>query len=604
MTNTRDRSARLLTVLLPLLVLVGWVRVTREAAQRAELSPEARAIDATLAAVEPDVVVLGNSASFHAVDAAELGRALGVPGKVAKIYVPASRSSAWYALLENRVIEGGHHPRLILCVAALHHMLDTSLGADQVVALRGQLGPDDEHVLQKALGTSPMAELTAQGRRRVEGWFEWPKLAAVGLVYGSGGGSLADRGRAVAEPALGRVFDLASGTDMSLHRRVLPVAAATAGEAEAVEGTMSVEGSFIGDMASLAREHDMRVVFVSFPMPASNPTPRPGVEWQRQVVELLNDRGAGWIDLSQLPLPPSAWVDHIHLHSAGRAQFTAALIAALQRLDPLADAGMPEAVLPLVARVARVGTPDPPTTLPPPRVDGCRVTWQVPELAAYSNKELYTNLLVGAASPVTLSRDGQPLRPHVQPPDQACDDTFTHGTGALLASVAGPGALTIAWSDAAPAMVKLAGAEVPMWWVYPGTSVRLDLDEPWSPRRGPFRVEVAVQAPAGGAFTVRVAGEERPLLLDPNASRALVFDGEAPTGPWSIEVSAPSGGEAGLVRSVLVGEGQLATSLLGQRQEQGLRILGQRHANRTITAAAPPPTLTLPALRPGVLPGR
>lgn len=603
--TTHDRPARLLSVLLPLLVIVGWWRVTSDRAARVELSAEAKAIDATLASVQPEVVVLGNSASFHAVDATELGRALGMPGKVAKIFVPASRSSAWYALLENRILEGGHHPKLVLVIGALHHMLDTALGADQVVALRGQLGPGDEHILQKALGTSPWKELTSQSRQRAEAWFEAPKLAAVGLVYGASGGatSLTERGRAVAEPALARVFDLAAGTDMALHKRVLPVAVGNNAEAVAVEGTMSLEGSFVGDMAALARERGVRIVFVSFPMPASNPTPRPGVEWQRGLVELLNEHDAGWLDLSQVPLPPSAWVDHIHLHAAGRKQFTAALVEALGRLNPLADEGMAEAMLPLAAQVARVGTPDPPATLPPPRLDGCKVTYQLPELAPFSNKDLYTNLMVGAASPLVLMREGAPLRPHVQPQNQACDDTFTHGTGAILASVAGPGTLTLGWSDAAPALVKLGGAEVPMWWVYPGTSVKLDLAEPWDPQRGPFRVEVAVQAPAGGAYVVRAAGEERPLSIERGANGVVVLEGPPPTGPWAIEIGAPSGGKAALVRSVLVGEGALAVSLLGQRQEQGLRVLGQRHLARTVTAQAPPPALTLPALRAGKTPG-
>jgi hypothetical protein len=92
---------------------------------------------------------------------------LGTPGTVAKIYVPASRSPAWYAMLSNRVIGGGHKPKLVIVPAALHHMLDTKMDEQQATLLREQMGPNDAVIEQKAFGGSRFAGVTSRPRPRL-----------------------------------------------------------------------------------------------------------------------------------------------------------------------------------------------------------------------------------------------------------------------------------------------------------------------------------------------------------------------------------------------------------------------------------------------------
>lgn len=593
-TPPSNALARLLAIVLPALVLLAWGAWTRGADEHASVPRAVADIDAILAASKPEVVVMGNSASFHAVDEVALGTALGFPGKVAKIYVPASRSPAWYAMLSNRVIGGGHKPKLVIVPAALHHMLDTKMDEQQATLLREQMGPNDAVIEQKAFGGSRFAGVTSRSREAAEQWFEAPKLVVVGALWGDGKGTLSEQGRAVADPAMGRLFALDGATDMSLNKKVGPIAAGGEADKGGDISTLSVEGSMVGDIADLAAEAGIRVVFVSFPLPATNPTPRPGPEWQKPLIELLNTRHAGWIDLSNAPIPPSGWMDHIHLQKTGRAQFTALLIEALRQLNPLGEGGMAAAGMPLVpTEITRLGVPDPLPELSAPKADGCKRTFPSPRLAFLSNKDLFDKLGIGNASPVVLLRDGEPLRPHVQPADQACDDTWIHGTGALAAQVTKDGAWSIAWNEATPGTGRVHNQDVPVWWVYPGTTLHLAFDQPWDPSRGApvVQIDAALNGP----------GELKVTAGDVSGTLASVAGGTvmgrllpaAPTGAWSIDISVASGGPAAVVKGVTLGEGAKASSVLGERGDGNLRILGGRHPARTVVNAAAPPVLPI-----------
>lgn len=580
----RSAPARLLAFLLPALVLVGWAVWTHGVDDRAAVPQAVSQIDAILAA-KPEVVVLGNSASFLAIDEVALGAALGFPGRVAKIAVPGSRSPAWYAILANRVIQGGHKPRLVIVPAPLHQLLDTRMDEQQAMLLRQQMGLSDAVIERKAFGAR-WAGVTSRSREAAERWFAWPKLVALGALWGDGAGTLAEQGRAVAGPALGRAY-AHGATDVSLYQHAGPLAVGVDG-AEA--SALSVEGSMVGDIADLAAEAGIRVVFVSVPLPAANPTPRPGREWQERLVELLHTKNAGWIDLSDAALPSSAWIDSVHLGNAGRTQLTALLVDALREINPLGKG----AAGGLSAVITRLGTPDPLPELSAPKADGCKRNFPSPRLSPLANKDLFDKLGIGNASPVVLLRDGQPLRPHVQPAQQACDDTWIHGTGALAAQVTKDGVWSIAWSDAAPATGRVHNQEVPVWWVYPGTTLHLAFDSAWDASLGApvVQIDAALSGPGGLAIT---AGDVSAVLSSADGGGVTGRLVPAPaTGPWSIDLSVVSGGAPAVIKGVTVGEGAKATSVLGERGDGNLRILGAGHPARTVLNAAPPPSLPIP----------
>jgi hypothetical protein len=615
--STLSTLSTVASVLLgPLLILGVWARScspadpTSDPSAAASKSREVLEAEAELAAhAPPEVVVLGNSASFHGVDADMLGDALGFPGKVAKIFVPASRSPAWYALLKNRVLGNGYKPKLVLVVAAHHHMIDPVTTDDQARLLRDQMGADDALIEEKVFGGSSVAGWLGVARSTATRWMEWPKDLAVGLIFGAGeqaitaadGGPATpvDLGRAHADEALGRLFALEAGADFALHAHAGPIAADNADPTGATQAASSAapmdpSASMMGDLAALARDNGVRVVFVSFPMPKSNPTPRPGTDVVRATIRLLNDLDAGWIDLSRVPLPNAAFFDHIHLNEGGRKQFTEALIEALERLDPLNPAGMPDAVMPLVpSEIVRTGVATALPPLPAPKPQGpCKYLLPLPALEAYSNKILYDRHQIADASPLRLLQGGSALTPHVKTDAQACDGTMVHtNTGVLFSPVGDKlDGLSLAWEDALPAPAKIKNKPGEAWWVFPGTTLELRFDEAWDTARGAFGVAVeGLAVGGGGPFRVSVGDASFPLEVvggRPKGSAPL----PAPTGPWTLRIEAPVGAGALLVRGVAVGEGPFAAPVLGDSAGRAaIRVLGGPFPQRTIAAVSPAP---------------
>jgi hypothetical protein len=268
---------------------------------------------------------------------------------------------------------------------------------------------------------------------------------------------------------------------------------------------------------------------------------------------------------------------------------------------------------PAVAAVARystierAGTPDP---LPPPgpakHQAECRWVMPLPGLEGLSNKALFDTLRVGEASPLVLLRDGVALRGHVQPAAQRCDGAWVHtAAGAVVSPVGGEveGATwTVGWSADLPARATLDKAPHELWWVYPGTTLRLTFDAAWDPALGEPWVAVDAVAPAGGeGFVVRAGGQEWTLVASA-AGGAAEGGFLAPVGPWTVEVVAPSGSGALLVRAVRLGRGPSAVAVLGGAAPSvvaaaapaaGLALLGQRQPHRVVRSAAPPVALRI-----------
>ena len=245
-------------------------------------------------------------------------------------------------------------------------------------------------------------------------------------------------------------------------------------------------------------------------------------------------------------------------------------------------------------QVERVGQAAPLPALPAPKADGCKRTFVVGELQGLGNRALFDQSGLGNASPVVLLRDGQPLRAHVQPDDQACDDTFIHGSLSLLAQVTADGAWSLGWSPELPLLTRERNKDVPVWWVYPGTTLRVRGEE-----AGP--IGVFAEATAGGSWTLQAAGAQAELAAGgPGTVRGAIVAGSA---PWTLEITAPPDGAALAVRGVVVGHGDAATVVIGERPPAGVRLVGGPSQAKATAKAAPPALPAGGGVKPDTKPG-
>lgn len=591
-------GARIAAVLAPILLVGAWFAWLSSQGEQWPPSQLALDMDAQLAEEKPEVVILGNSASFHAVDPDQLAKELGLSGKVSRLFVPASRSPSWYAVLKNRVLAQPHKPKLVVVVASLHHMIDLEMNEQRIGRLRGLLTAEDQMVRERVLGAGAWPTVE-RSRELSDSLLEIPKQAAVGLLFQDEAGAdepLLARGQRIAAAASEVVFNLESGTDMSLHRRILPVAQR---EQAAIDATaeFNPEAAFLADIADLAASQGVRVVFTWFPLPASNPAPNPGVDLQRRTIELVNAHGAGWIDLHALPLSQSVFFDHIHMNEAGRRQFTEALAEELKRIDALGTGPFGPAALPIeIGPVTVIGTPAPLPELGPPAKTNtaCRYQHRLPQFDALNNKALYDSVGLVEGSPLRLLADGVPLRPHIKTPDQACDDTFTHGPTGLVFSPAqdqlDARTWTLAWASEAPIRSLRKGNPSEAWWVMPGTTLQIELPEAWPSERGAFAVRVdGRQFGDGGDYRLKVGAHEQALETIGGLARVLVLP-EAPTGPWTVQLSASPTSAPLYLERITVGQGPGAATLIGApAASQSTRLLGVSHPGRSVHTSSPVP---------------
>ena len=552
----RMRPMQLAAVLLPAAIItsaVAWLaRDTGYA-----LSPEAAAIEAELAEREPELLLVGNSLVGHGVDEEALGEALGV--STASIWEAATRPANWYAVLENRVFGGGHHPEVVVIVNTPQMLLQTRVTSDKARrALIAQVSDYEPVINAKVYGRESADSLLWHRLESGRADFQEAARAAVrdlsaGLFFG-GEGDLLQRGRAVAEPAMQAVFGGDDAVDMSLHHRVIPVLQDEEERvAEREARTVSVGESFVPDLIDLAEENGTRLVFVWIPV-SPKATAAAALEPAviAELLGLLNERGAGWIDLHELPIERSMFKDSVHLNSAGREVFTEALGEALEALGALSERPMPPARLPLVLRpeVSRQGTPPAPIALAPApsRAERCGLRAALPELEPISVAALRAARL-GPVSPVRIRRDGRELSRGVGwlSVERGCGSgQYIHQAGfvSISADPDHPEArYTLDFSDELPLRVgRYEG-----WWIYPEGGLRFDFDQ--APERG--RVRVWVQPFGEARVTASLDGQ--PLAL---RREAQWLTGEVPLSGrerWSLSLSA-AGGFAAL-RRLAVREG-------------------------------------------------
>jgi len=565
----------IVAVLAPCLILwVAWTLTGRD--EGAGLSEDARQIEASLHAADPEVVLIGASTAGQAVGPKVLGTLLSdEPVRVGTVIKGSTMPPVWYVLAKERVFGAGLRPRLLVVAATPRWLMETAVvSRDAEKVMAEHMTEYDPVVAEKAYGQaghSAAAERITHARVAARSGFqdlvrEW----SVGAVFGEGEGSIRERGRRIAEPALAGVFGGEGSVDLSLKARVIPVVEAPEQDRPGDQRARSVADSFVPDLVALAQSNGARIVFVWLPYPprsAPNEELPPAV--LVELVRYLNQVGAGWLDLHDLGFGPELFYDPVHMNAKGRERFTVELARALREIDALGTGPLPAAPVPffLDHQVRREGTPATlqAPTFAPRQGDPDRLVAVLPDYLAWSNRG--TRIAgVGPVSPLLVLEDGVPLaRDPWAVPDPAPGTATFIGPALLVrplepAHLASPeGHFTLGWSDDLP----LASGPDRGWWVYPGTSLVVELG---GPSAGAVDVSAGVVLePLGageGAPVAQVLGTDVPLTP---VREALAGEVRAhlPAEGGAIRLTVPTGGPTTLVRWLHLDAGDERIDLMG-----------------------------------------
>lgn len=577
--GTRQRtSSRIAAVLTPAFVLLAagaWFQAPPEAT----LTPAAARLDAILAETEPTVVILGNSTARLGVDTEIVRVALGADDvTVANLAVDHSTAPTWYAILKNRVFANGHRPRLVL-LPTIHPLLATTGTAGNDLILTTQMGPVEPLILQKTFGADAGLPLLA----RAEHTRDRDRERLFTLLRNAGAGLLADEQASVATPgsnaveaALSKVFSTEGALDLTQTRRMLPVVEEE--EAADARTTLSdIRAGYTADLAELAREHAARLVVVLLPVPTDTSWRPPDAQHLHDLLSLLNEQGAGWLDLSHLEgFDDGHFIDRVHLNARGRERLSRALGERLREMNPLGTEPLPAAVLPfLPTRIERSGSPRslPAAVATPVRGTTCRYTVPMPPDAPVGDDSLHRAGIAGFASPFQVQVDGQPLthlREWQRLPD-TCEGLFQptgreiHFTPPVRPATDAPPRVTLSLSEDLPATTPDGRR---LWWVYPGTTVQFTFDQAWDASRGSLVVRVTGRRFGHGPAPTVSVGDGPLVPLEGSAQQVqATVPSAAGIPPWTIAVRSPPDGPFLLLTSVALGEGPTASWAVGNPQD-------------------------------------
>lgn len=551
--DTRKAIATVLAALLPLAVLVPFFGPAFWPSTPSAAPTPPSAATATRLALEPDVIVIGNSLAYRGIDEAQLEEALGLADdRLLVLHYYDTAAPTWYAVLQHHVFGPGHRPKLVVVANSLRQILSVEVpGTTARRELEGIVGSGDPVLSDKVFGAKSSrwdrlrAERSAVRQHVLNGAMGLATLPFVTSApppptgedappIGTGWLGLASY---EANRALDVVFQTEGATDQALQVRQSVPVVSVEGPAAVEKGPVSPDRSLVPDLVALARANGANIVFARIPASpsgrAKHPEPPQAVEWE--AVRLLNELGAGWLGLGHVELGEDAYVDGEHMNVEGRRTYTAALAEGLQALDALGDGPMPPAPLPFSppASIARTGTP--PAACDPGLTD-----------------DALSALGLGGISP--------------------CD---------------GP-----AHADAFP--LKGRGEEpVTAHWVYPGTEATFA----FAPPPEEVGVETAVQV----LLLDLGAGTAPPVVEANGAPVALERDGwlwrgtsgafAAPSA-WGVTVRSPADGRYLLLRSVVVTRGGSDAVLAGAPSNGTVRIrLAGARGTEGEFEAKPPATI-------------
>ncbi|MFZ5481571.1 MAG: hypothetical protein ACOZNI_32715 [Myxococcota bacterium] len=593
-------AAVALAVLGPVLVLgatLAWLaRPDPEAAKSPLVQAQEKAV-----AHDPDVLLLGASKVGTDLDQDALAKALGpARDELRPLNLSGTTAPVWYAILENRVYATGKKPRLIVVYSTFDWVLATRpTGEAERAMLLAQMGADEPVLRAKSLGEGVGGATWDRVRRhRTElhtAMMGFVRDAAVGLAFAPPDAqSVVDAGAKVAAPALESLFGAQAGLDLSHVPRAIPIVEQ---ERETAKAATRVEDTLLPDFLALAKENGARIVFVHAPVRlAQEGAFAVDPQLLRDAVQMINEAGAGYVDLRELRLGDAAFGDATHLNRVGRDALTKALIARLQEIGATGDGPIAPAKLPVVTKppkVARTGSPPALPEVKPTRGPrACGYEAPIPELRPINDFWLQTAGF-GMVSPLVMLEDGAPMKAHAgrEEFDEACKGAFLHQERAVKFSPTGatPDDLAkhtyaFALADEAP-LRTAAGGEA--WWVYPGTTLALEFEEPFAGAFG-VAIDAVVYGEPKADPVVRLGDVEAPMR-GVGLHRSASLTAPAPGGPWSLTVSSPADGGWVLIRRLVYGNAADARFVVGSPGGTSVNVI----ATDGVYAAPPAPLAPL-----------
>lgn len=583
-------------ILGPLAVVgaVTWALLLPEAPEEQVLGAGARRLEERIRG-GADVVILGNSKVGSDLDPDAIGSLFPGEARVVPMHVKGTGMPVWYSVLRERVVANDVEPRLVIVYGTLMMMAQSKLPTAAQRAQLAEQATSPDPVLDTKVYGAAFADPRAQLALRRRG--EWQRALtdgardlAVGLFAAPPGeGSLFARGRATALPALAEVFD-GDAKQRGTVRRVIPVVDAEVADASEANG---VGQTLIPDLVALAYAHGAQVLFVRCPLPpdqaSADTVP---AELEADIYAWLEAAGAGWVDLRDAPLAPGLY-GGVHLSRAGRAAFTPTVLAALSAVgvgtDRLVPAEPPrprvpveavrEGALPVLPELAVRKMPRP-----------CTRQARFEAFLPLSDSQL-REAGFGEVSPVQVFQDEQALTPHARRSSEPCAGNSTFADKFLRISPTSEAAGDAATFRAAliPEVPARSALGEEIWWVYPGTAVRVTV--PAGAVAGPRRLRVVAAAPLPGSSSasVQLDGAAPVAFVPAGKTVEAIVEGPAAAGDWSFTVRSPAAGPWLLLRRVVTGAAEAPIFLVGGADTPVMVDL-----LREVAFAAPPPPLPTP----------
>lgn len=591
----RDRKslvALVVAILAPALIL-GWTLL--QLREPPSLHGYAEDIEARLAASDPQVVILGSSMAHRGINLDLLAHELGLRSEqVVLLQLPHASAAHWYALLKNRVFANGYRPKLVIVAAAMTTMLNHDVLKEEanVDRLIEQMSQDEPVLAAKVLHFDDPEDFRADYmRQHASEWRQglldqWRNLVVTAIFSKR---KRLDDGERLAEKVDEVVF-ANERMDYGLHRSASDgLHDASLYTRAAPEADFDLRrDALLPDMQALADAHGARLVWVRMPFPPSNPhMDDVPPEIERAALDWMTELGSGWLDLRALDLDDADFEDMRHLSKPGALKFTVTLARSLNALGALRDDGGVRVVQSLQGATGPVREGVLPV-LPAVQGEGCVRTLRSPDLGALAFA------LSGSLGPLlpmpVVIRSGETELDRGAA-DGSCSGTWAWRDGALVIDAPAQGApVSVAWrTEATP--VHGSG---PVMWVWPGTSVRYDVDHAWDlpPRAFQILLRALAMDATGAAATVSVRGQEIPV--DAHGPRLYgVLTPKAPDGPWSLVFHVPAGAPPVLLHHLAVGAAPATTTLLGAPETLyggSVRFIGGRveDTRSSATYDAPP----------------
>ena len=374
---------------------------------------------------------------------------------------------------------------------------------------------------------------------------------------------------------------------MSLYQRVVPIVETVLDRDARQDQSLDLERSLVPDLAELVERQGSRLILVQLPVaPSRSEYHRAEPALERALIRRLNERGVGYVDLSQLPLQRKHFLDLAHLGEEGRKLATDALVEVLRErrylsTEPLQPLEIGLGLLP-APQLRRTGSP-PQLPRPEPKADkGCTWSLRLKEFGFLSAAGL-NRAGIGRATPVRVALDGQPLAPfgNLRKLRDDCGGGSTFPNNSIFFA---PAVASEQPPDAAPAL----SAEFPMdspsgavFWLYPGTTIAVEYPETETLLGQEITVSVAI-VPVG-------PGEERPQLLAAGMKIPLLERGELLVAQQQITLSSealnlqlisPEEAPYALLESLQLASDGSVRQVVGEGYEEAGRVVVQA-LNRT-----------------------